>query len=240
MLLVLVMKIRDVIAAIPLFEGLADAQLDSLASIAHSRDYERGRTIFSEGDEAAGLYVVAAGRVKIYKMAPDGKEQILHLFGPGELFGEVAVFSGRRFPAYAEALEKCGAIFFPRSALLELIGRNPDLALGMLAILSIRLRRFTHLIEDLSLKEVPGRLAAYLLFLSAREGAASDLELDVTKTQLAGLLGTIPETLSRMLAKMSREGLIEVDGKRIRLLDREGLEDLSGAQARLAELKIRL
>ena len=215
-------------------------QLDSLASIAHMRDYERGRIIFSEGDEASGLYVVASGKIKIYKMSPEGKEQILHMFGAGEPFGEVAVFSGRRFPAYAMALEKSEILFFPRPALLDLISRNPDLALGMLAVLSIRLRRFTHLIEDLSLKEVPGRLAAYLLYLSEKEGDSSDLELDVTKAQLAGLLGTIPETLSRMLAKISREGLVEVNGKKIRILDREGLEDLSGIQTRLEELKIRL
>ncbi len=220
------MKAVEQIAKIPLFEGLPGEQLRDLAAIALDQRFERGRIIFSEGDEGNGFYVVVAGRVKIFKLSPEGKEQILHIFGPGEPFGEVAVFAGQHFPANAEAIEKSRVFFFERDALLRLIKANPSLALNILAILSMRLRRFASLIEDLSLKEVPGRLAAYLLYLSEKEGSRN-LELSIKKSQLASLLGTIPETLSRILGKMAGQGLIESDGPRIRIVDRERLDELA-------------
>ena len=117
--------------------------------------------------------------------------------------------------------------------MITLIEKNPSIAMGMLAVLSKRLRTFTSLIDDLSLKEVPGRLASYLLYLSEKENGTSDLELDITKGQLASLLGTIPETLSRILAKMSAQDIIESDGPRIRIIDRKGLEDLASGLNRL-------
>jgi CRP/FNR family transcriptional regulator len=125
--------------------------------------------------------------------------------------------------------------FFPRTAFIDLIKKNPSLAMNMLAMLSRRLRRFTALVEDLSLKEVPGRLSAYLLYLSETKNREDNLTLDISKAQLASLLGTIPETLSRILARMSGEELIESDGHRtIRILDRDGLEELASGERRLA------
>jgi CRP/FNR family transcriptional regulator, dissimilatory nitrate respiration regulator len=224
------------IAAVPLFADLtADLHRD-LASIAMPLEHARGEIIFHEGEEAGGFYTVSQGRIKIYKLSAEGREQILHLFGPGEIFAEVALFAGRAYPAYAQALEASATLFFPRRALIDLIRSNPDLALSLLAVLSIRLRRFTHMIEDLSLKEVPGRLAAYLIFLSRRQKDSPELVLDITKTDLAGLLGTIPETLSRILGKMSAAGLLKIDRRRIRILDREGLSDLADAESRLSQM----
>jgi CRP-like cAMP-binding protein len=222
-----VMDAVEQIAKIPLFEGLPEEQLRDLAAIILDQKFDRGQIIFSEGDDGNGFYVVVAGRVKIFKLSPEGKEQILHIFGPGEPFGEVAVFADQHFPANAEAIEKSRIFFFQRGALVRLIKKNPSLALNILAILSIRLRRFASLIEDLSLKEVPGRLAAYLLYLSEQEERSRNLELSIKKSQLASLLGTIPETLSRILGKMAGQGLIESDGPRIRIVDRERLEELA-------------
>ena len=221
------MGIIQNIAAIPLFEGLPREHLEDLAMIVLEQVFERGQMIFSEGDEANGFYVGVAGRIKIFKMSPEGKEQTLHLFGPGEPFGEVPVFTGQQFPANAEAMERTRAYFFPRDAFVNLIKKNPSLALNMLAILSRRLRRFARLVEDLSLKEVPGRLAAYLLYLSKQGDGTTDLELSITKGQLASLLGTIPETLSRILGRMAAQGLIRSEGPRIKILDPRGLEDLA-------------
>jgi CRP/FNR family transcriptional regulator len=221
------------IASIPLFEGLPRGYYEDLALIASERVFKRGETIFSEGDEGNGFHVIVSGRVKIFKLSVEGKEQILHIFGPGEPIGEVSVFTGQRFPANAEALEESRTIFFTRVAFVELIKRNPSLAMNMLAILSRRLRKFTQLVEDLSLKEVPGRLAAYLLYLSERNKGSNNLELDIAKGQLASLLGTIPETLSRILAKMTRQGLIHLDGPQISIVDREGLEALAEGEKRL-------
>jgi CRP/FNR family transcriptional regulator len=229
------MDILENIASIPLFKGLPRAHLEDLATIVVEQGFERGRIIFSEQSEADGFYVVISGRVKIFKLSFEGKEQILHIMGTGEPFGEVSVFAGERFPAHAQAIEESRVLFFPRAAFVDLIRRNPSLALNMLGILSRRLRRFTILVEDLSLKEVPGRLAAYLLFLSERENHSDDVTLDMSKGQLASLLGTIPETLSRILARMTKEGLIQSDAsRRIRLLDREALKGLAAGERRLS------
>jgi len=227
------MTIVEQIGTIPLFEGLARKYLEDLAMIVTEQGVSRGQAIFSEGEEGTGIYVMSSGRVKIFKLSWEGKEQILHIFGPGEPFGEVPVFAGQRFPANAEAMDDGRILFFPRNAFIDLIRKNPDLALNMLSMLSMRLRRFTALIEDLSLKEVPGRLAAYLLYLSERESGATHLELDISKGQLASLLGTIPETLSRVLGRMKDQGLIEVRGPIIRIHDLEALRDLTETGGRL-------
>ncbi len=227
------MPILNHIAGVPLFEGLPSDQLEDLAMIVTDQVFRKGETIFSEGEDGNGFYVVISGRVKIFKLSPEGKEQILHFFGPGEPFGEVPVFAGQHFPANAEAMEESRIFFFPRKSFVDLIKRNPSLALNMLAVLSKRLRRFAALIDDLSLKEVPGRLAAYLLYLSDQKKGAKDLDLTITKAQLASLLGTIPETLSRILGKLSSQGLIETDGRRIRILDSEALQDLAESGGRL-------
>jgi CRP/FNR family transcriptional regulator, dissimilatory nitrate respiration regulator len=213
------------LAGISLFAGLSRAQQGALGVIGLRRSFRKGEKIFSEGDEGSGFYAILSGRVKIYKVSTEGKEQILHLFGPGESFGEVSVFTGQGFPADAAATLPATVLFFPRAAFIGLIRDDPALALNMLAQLSQRLRHFAGLIEDLSLKEVPGRLAKYLLYLSGRDGGA--VELDVSKGQLASLLGTIPETLSRILAKMNRQGLIRSRGSQISILDRQGLTEIA-------------
>jgi CRP-like cAMP-binding protein len=223
----------DRIEAIPLFNGLSREELQELAVIVLEQKFGRGQTIFLEGDEGSGFYVVKTGKVKIYKLAPDGKEQILHIFGPGEPFAEVPVFAGQRFPANAEALEDSRLLFFPRAAFLDLIRRHPSLALNMLAVLSRRLRQLAGLVEDLSLKEVPARLAAYILYQSDRQEGVSEFELDIAKGQLASLLGTIPETLSRILAKMIKEGLIESSGPRIKIINKAELQQLAAGVRRL-------
>ncbi len=214
---------RQVIETSELFGGLPPEHLAEIEKIAVEKEYKRGESVFFEGDPGAGFYMVATGKVKIFKVSSSGKEQILHIFGPGEPFGEVPVFHGHPFPANATALEKTRLIFFPRKAFVELVYAMPSLVMNMLAVLSMRLRRFATQIENLSLKEVPERLAGYLLYLAEEQGNRTTVELQISKGQLASLLGTIPETLSRIFSKMSDEGLISVEGKRISLLDLEGL-----------------
>ena len=221
------MKLVDIISSIALFRGLPESQLAELSEILVDQTFNRSVTIFSEGDEAAGFYAVISGRIKIFKLSPEGKEQIIHIFGPGNIFGEVPVFAGGRFPAYAETIEKSRVFFFPRNSFIELIKKEPSLAMNMLAELSKKLRQLTRLIEELSLKEVPGRFAAYLLLMGERGGNPDIIDLDITKTQLAGLLGTIPETLSRMLGKMINQRIIEVNGRIIKILDRNALIEMS-------------
>jgi CRP/FNR family transcriptional regulator, dissimilatory nitrate respiration regulator len=221
--------IRRVLASAPLFKGLSEQQLDEIGAIAIEKPYQRGASIFMEGDEGNGFYIVAEGQVKIFKTSLEGKEQILHIYGPGNPFGEVPVFSGSRFPANAMALVKSQILFLPRDAFVRLIAEHPSLSMNMLGELSMRLRQFTVQIENLSLKEVPSRLASYLTVLGEEQGRSDRVDLTISKGQLASLLGTIPETLSRIFAKMSAQNLIRVEGRQIHLLDIAGLETLSVA-----------
>jgi len=220
-------RILDIISGIPLFRGLPDKQLKEIEQITVGCNFNKGEVIFSEGDDGNGFYVVAEGKVKIFKVSMEGKEKILHIYGPGNPFGEAPVFSGQKFPANAQAILKSYLLFFPRAAFVDLITKNPSLALNMLAVLSMRLREFTIQIESLSLKEVPGRLAAYLIYLAEEQGKEDSAMLNISKGQLASLLGTIPETLSRIFARMSSQHLIEVKDRNIRFLDRGGLEELA-------------
>lgn len=208
-----------------LFSGLPADQLQEISKIAITKRYPKGDTIFFEGDDGIGFYMVVRGKVKIFKASLDGKEQILHIFGPGEPFGEVPVFHGNPFPANAQAMSECEVLFFPRREFVELITTHPSLSLNMLAVLAMRLRRFTTQVENLSLKEVPGRLASYLQYLMEQQKRCDQLVLDIPKGQLANLLGTTSETLSRIFSKMSEEGLIRVEGKVIRILDAQRLSE---------------
>ena len=227
------MNIQGFLSHLPLFNGLTEEDLKALSGIVFERALAAGEAIFHEGDRAAGLNIVFSGRVKIFKLAPNGKEQILHIMGPGEPFAEVPVFQGGNYPASAETLEASRILFIPRDGLLDMIRKNPALALSMLAVLSRRLRDFAAAIENLSLRGVPERLSAYLIHLSDREKGAGEFDLDIKKGLLANLLGTSGESISRVLAKMSQAGIIRVQGKKISILDRRALADVAAARQSL-------
>ena len=196
-------KILNIISTIPLFNGLPEDQIVAIKKIAVEKKINKGEIIFSEGDEGNGFFVVADGRVKVFKVSTEGKEQILHIFGPGQPFGEVPVFAGQKFPANAQAIDKTRVLFFPRTSIVNLISANPSLALNMLAVMSKKLRQFAVQIENLSLKEMPARLASYLISLAGEQNKEEVVTLQISKGQLASILGTIPETLSRVFAKLS-------------------------------------
>jgi CRP/FNR family transcriptional regulator len=220
-------KILNIISTIPLFNGLPADQIVAIKKIAVEKQINKGEIIVSEGDEGEGFFVITEGRVKVFKVSTEGKEQILHIFGPGQPFGEVPVFSGQRFPASAQAIDKTQVLFFPRASIVNLISANPSLALNMLAIMSKKLRQFAVQIENLSLKEMPARLASYLIFLADEQNQDDLVTLKISKGQLASTLGMVPETLSRAFAKLSGQKLINVEGRKITLLNRRGLKDLA-------------
>jgi len=244
---------RPTLAGVPLFSNLSADQLERLGLRSRLISFERREAVFHEGDEASGLYVVARGRVKVYKVSPRGKEQILHLLGPGEPLGEVALFSGRTFPANAETVEPSLLFYVARRALIDLIHEDSEVALHMMAFLSARLRAFAGLIENLSLREVAGRLASFIMLGAANRldlalGGAADgntgahagtitataagsaasrpdtIDLDLSKTEMAALFGTVPETLSRAFRQLQDEGIIETQGRKIRVKDWRMLE----------------
>ncbi|WP_029898717.1 Crp/Fnr family transcriptional regulator [Desulfohalovibrio reitneri] len=219
-------------ASLPLFQGLSAEQLDKVMATATEVSRPADRVLFNEGQRAEGFYAVVEGRVKVYKLSPSGKEQILHVFGPGGVLAEAAVFSGGDYPASAMTLEPSRMLFFGRDAFRSLLAREPDLSMAMLGLLAGRLREFTQKVEALSLREAPQRLAAHILLLRAETGADA-FELDLPKGQLAALLGAQPETLSRMLRKMDEAGYIRLDGRKVRVVDPDALDDLARGLSRL-------
>ncbi len=215
-----------------LFSGLEEEYLAEVAAIAVKRTFAKGETLFDEGDTATGFYLLGSGSIKLCKTSPDGKEKVLHFVHPTETFAEAAFFGDGRYPAAARALEKGTALFFPRQAFMGLVERNPRFSLNLIISLSLLLRRFARQIEELSFAEVPARLANYLMESAAKKSTTFQgktyLDLDMKKGELASRLGTVSETLSRTFKKMKEEGVLNVEGSRVIILDTARLQRLAG------------
>ncbi len=209
-----------------LFKEMPEALLESLGSIAIDRSVVANEMLFSQNQQATGFYLIESGQIKIYRMAPDGREQIIHLFGEGEIFGEVPVFQGTAYPAYAQSTKKSSVLYFSRDRFLELGKKQPEILLSLLAVLSLRLRHFVELIDDFSLKDITARLAKFLCNHCAG-CSIRKVKLATSKTELAGQLGTIPATLSRTFKKLVELKIIEVNGNRIAILDCDALKAIS-------------
>jgi CRP/FNR family transcriptional regulator len=210
------------IQAVPLFAGLDEAQLEKIRTIARVVGAKRREVLFREGDPTAGIFVLLSGRLKLYKLSPDGKEHILHIVHPGQTFAEAAVFMGGGYPAYAEALVSSRALLLPKSDFLELLRQEPSISLAIIVSLSRHLKQFADRIEDLSLKDVSARLARW--FLNTAEEKGRDFwDLEITKGELASQIGTVSETLSRTLRKFREAGWILVRGRFVKILDRPAL-----------------
>jgi CRP-like cAMP-binding protein len=223
-------SLGEVLRRVSLFEGLDEPHLLELVSRARRKHFEGNQTLFLEGDQARGLYVVISGRVKVFKLSPKGREQTLMIMGPGEPVGEVAVLSGEAYPANAETLESSEALYIPRQAFLDLVSREPEVAMRLLSALSARLRSFASLIEDLSLRDVAERLAAYLLSVAPEGDSEQVVDLGVSKAQLSAAVGTVPETLSRAFQQLSRSGAVETRGRKVHIKDRVLLQRVAGVK----------
>jgi len=222
---------KQLLRRIVLFSGVPEEDLEVLAQMALTKTYPRQETICWEGKEARGFFILTSGYVKLVKSSLDGKEYILRLVGPGEVFAEAAVFSDSPYPVTAIVLEDCQTLFFPKFDFLRHLAASPNLARNMLATLSRLNIHLTRQLEDLSLKEVSARLARYLLERCQERHGKIDkglkFELPTTKTHLAAYLGTISETLSRTLSRLKGEGVIEVDKGTITILDPGVLQKMS-------------
>jgi len=208
---------------------LDQAELQALADIVSIRRVEKGETLFWEGDPAAGFYILLTGSVRIYKTSPEGKEYTIHQIRPGQMFAEAAIFSGQRYPANCTALADSEVAFFPKDRFLALIKNSPDISLKMIAGLSAFVREFNQKVEDLSLREVSARLARHLL-AEAKRAQKDTITLETTKAELANTLGTISETLSRNLKKLSDLLAIRVDGNEITILDPARLQAIADGE----------
>jgi CRP/FNR family transcriptional regulator len=215
----------------PLFSGLESSDLRRLEAIAVTKTLKRGETLFLEGDHAEGFYAVVKGLIKVYKIGSDGREQVLHLVGPGHTFAEAALFGEGRYPANAEAVQPSELKLIPKRPFVELLRTEPELALKMLASLSHWMKRLLALVETLSLKNVEARLADYIISRAREEGLPMKngiaVTLDVEKKMIAARLGTISETLSRSLKKLKDRELIREEGSRIIITNLKALEELA-------------
>jgi len=229
------MSLAERLKHIMLFSGLEDEACRSVARLAIERRIPAGQVLFREGQAADGFYVVMDGRVKVYKLSPDGRQQILHVFGPGQAFAEAAMFAGETFPAFAESLAESRVAFFPRDRFLKGLSDNPALAVGLIASLARLCRQLTTLVGQLALRDVAGRLARYLADLARRKGTALEkgatVRLDLPKGELARHLGVAPETLSRALGRLAAADLITVDGQVITFCNGPALEALASGQS---------
>lgn len=219
-----------------LFSGVDQEYLEQICAIAHRRGFAKGETLFAEGDPAIGFYLLDRGGVKLCKISPDGREKVLHFVHPGETFAEAAFFGDGKYPAEARGVEQGEVLFFPKESFMGLLERNPRFSLNLIVSLSLQLRRFARQIEELSFAEVPNRLAAYLIELAERKSTSyqgkSYLDLEMKKGELASRLGTVSETLSRAFRKLREEGIIEVDGGRVVILDMKALSALASSSAK--------
>ena len=209
--------------------GLDDEELKAIEAIALIRSLSKGEMLFMEGDPATGFYILLDGQVRLYKATPDGKEYTLHQIRQGQIFAEVAIFHGNKFPANCTALENSTVAYFPKNDFVRLLESSPQIALKIIGSMSAFLRDFNNQIEQLSLKEVPARLAAFMLSEAVRVGNGT-IHLDITKTELANRLGTISETLSRNLRKFMDAGIIEVDHKNIKIVDPDRLSAIADGE----------
>ena len=212
-----------------LFQGVPAEKLKALAERALYRTCKAGEMLIGETDPAHAFYVVITGQVKLYKISAEGKEQTLNLLGSGEPFGMCTAFAVESFPANAMALEESGILLIPGPVMESIAMKEPRLLLNIIRILSDRLKESMTLIESLALKEIPQRIASFLIHaLKVENGqGVSQLELTVTQRELAKILGATPEALSRALRKMSNAGVLAVNGRSIRILDREALGEMA-------------
>lgn len=204
----------------PYFKALTDDELKQLARTLVEKNYDRDEVVFLEGEDSRGLYIVRQGSIKVYKLSPEGREQILTYTQAGGSFNEVAVFDGGPNPANVAAVEPTTLWIVPRAAILDLITRRPEVAIAIIQNLGTRLRHLVGLVEDLSLRQVTARLAKLLLETASGQGRT------LTQQEMAARLGTVREMIGRSLRTLESRGFIKMQHGKIVIVDRAALEKM--------------
>ena len=216
---------------LPVFTGLSDSQLHDIHTISHERLYRKNATIFYEGDPGEGFHYLKTGKVKIIKMTDDGRLHIINILRPGDLFAEVLLFKNQAYPATAIAVEDSQVGVIKNSDLEKLILRNNELALQLIKALSQRLLFAQGKIKNLALHDVKARTAETLLDLGHKHGKELPnghirITLDMSRQDLAALVGTTRETVTRTLSALKKDKLIDFDTHAITLLAKDKLKRL--------------
>ena len=212
--------------ALPLFAGLSPESLTDLLSDATVRVHAKRKALFERGDPATRFYVVLSGWVKLYRLRPDGAVVVVEIFGPGESFAEGAMHMPEGYPVSAEMVEEGRLLEVPTDAFGQRLRRDPDLAISMLVSMAVRLKHFVNRIEKTETQTAAQRAADFLLKFSPPAGpggAGAELKLPYDKQLIANRLGMTPETFSRALSALRKQG-VEVDGATARIRDVPALQ----------------
>ncbi|MHB8347193.1 MAG: Crp/Fnr family transcriptional regulator [Acidiferrobacterales bacterium] len=218
----------------PLFAQVDDTQLATLANIMQQVELAPGEMLFTHGQTAERFFFVRSGRVKLFRLSPEGQEKIIEVVEPGQTFAEAVMFMGTQghYPVNAQSMNDTRLYAFDQKQFLKVLSESPEICLGMLSAMSRRLHRLINQIDSLTLQNATYRLAMYLLEHAPQGLAeATEIELTTPKGMIASQLAIQPETFSRILAKFRRLGLIEVNGNHIALRNLRGLRHLAYAPA---------
>ena len=228
-------NVETVLRKTPLFASLTEDEIQALAARVSKRRLQRSELLFGEGDPCKGLYLVVTGKIRIFKLSPGGREQVLAIEGPGSSFAELPVFDGGNYPAAASASEDAELLFISRRDFQNFCREHPEVALKVIAVVGSRLRRLVEIIEELSFTTVRQRLIALILQLVEAGGTPSKdgIRLELTKSHqdFAAELGTVRELISRNLSRLQAEGFLEVEGRKLIVKDLAGLKrELTSAE----------
>ncbi len=212
-----------------IFSSLNDYELAELADLSIERSFMSNEFVFWDGDAPDWLYVVAEGKVKILKHSSSGREFIIAFFGPGEMFGEVAVFENKPYPASAQAVTETKVIGIRREEFLSFLANRPQIALRIINVLGERLRDAQGRLRDFAGERVEQRLASTLLMLSAKLG----ITLPFTRQEIADMVGTSTETVIRVMSHLKDRGIIRSTRGKVIILDEEKLRLLSEGPPRV-------
>ena len=212
-----------VLAKVPLFAGLPDEEIERLGALLRPRRYRRGEVIFLEGDQGTSLCLIAEGRVRIQLTSADGREVVITVYGPGEIFGELALLDGEPRSADAIAQDAARVFWLQRDDFAAFLDNHPSAAMTMLASLSRRLRHTTRVVQDATFRDVPSRLARVLLDLATRHGRPVEhgilIDTRVTQGELAAMVGASRETVNRALRGFEQRDLFRWEANRILITD---------------------
>jgi CRP-like cAMP-binding protein len=219
--------VEENLARAGIFQGVEPAAADALAHTLEPAEFPRGHVVFAEGEPGDRLYIIQAGKVKLGRKSPDGRENLLAIMGPSDMFGELSIFDPGPRTSTATTVTEVRTLTMDRPALREWIARRPEIAEQLLRVLARRLRRTEHALADLIFTDVPGRVAKALLQLAQRFGSqeAGLLRVthDLTQEEIAQFVGASRETVNKALADFVARGWIQLSARSVVLLDQERL-----------------
>ena len=226
----------DTLRRVPFFMALPPEELKNLASHCVVRRLAKDEVLVAEGDQCCdGLFIIQSGAIKLFKMAENGREQVLSIERPGSTVGELSVFDGGAFPTSAAAMEDSTILFLPKREFLDLCRNNSEVAFAVIRTLAWRFRYLTSLVEELSLKEVSHRLARFLrdraLASGTRTKRGLEFPLEVTNQEIGAEIGTVRDLVSRNLRRFVDRGIIRLERRKVIVLNLAELEaQIAGAK----------